>query len=288
MNLRSRTTSSTVILALLSHAANALLWSEAMQIKEKISGVKIDLSSRTPEEIAAISAEVRSVTDFMDELSGLTQSSGGNVTNAKIPVPIILESVDDVDRSGSHERRTDTTDTIRKREMKQFSIFSNMKALNVKTSDFVTGSVTLQSGKLYDQYGYIAGDSELICTAFEINFNPDQIDLTDSLLCNAIFIFANKYGFEVGQLHLQGIVSGLTVTKGVAADGTANANRADITNTADIFSVIGGTGCFAGAKGLATFDGLAAGSIWYTKKHDVFLYEYWEHEYNNPTDTYPF
>eukprot|EP00592_Proboscia_alata_P006847 CAMPEP_0194358104 /NCGR_PEP_ID=MMETSP0174-20130528/5437_1 /TAXON_ID=216777 /ORGANISM="Proboscia alata, Strain PI-D3" /LENGTH=286 /DNA_ID=CAMNT_0039128341 /DNA_START=53 /DNA_END=913 /DNA_ORIENTATION=+ len=286
MNLRSRTTSSTVILALLSHAANAILWSEAMQMKDKISGIKIDLSSRTPEEIAAISAEVRSVTDFMDELSGLTQSSGGNVTNAKIPVPIILESVDDVDRSGSHERRTDTTDTIRKREMKQFSIFSNMPALNIKTSDLVTGTIILQTGKLYDQYGYIAGDSDLICTGmFE---DTDQDGLTDQFLCSAIFIFANKYGFEVGQLHLQGIVSGLTVTAGVAADGTANANRADITNTADIFSVIGGTGCFAGAKGLATFDGLAAGSIWYTKKHDVFLYEYWEHEYNNPTDTYPF
>mmetsp|Transcript_37558 Transcript_37558/g.43733 ORF Transcript_37558/g.43733 Transcript_37558/m.43733 type:complete len:287 (+) Transcript_37558:94-954(+) len=286
MNLRSRTTSSTVILALLSHAANAILWSEAMQMKDKISGIRIDLSSRTPEEIAAISAEVRSVTDFMDELSGLTQSSGGNVTNAKIPVPIILESVDDVDRSGSHERRTDTTDTIRKREMKQFSIFSNMPALNIKTSDLVTGTIILQTGKLYDQYGYIAGDSELICTAMFGDTDQDQ--LIDQLLCNAIFIFANKYGFEVGQLHLQGIVSGLTVTAGVAADGTANANRADITNTADIFSVIGGTGCFAGAKGLATFDGLAAGSIWYTKKHDVFLYEYWEHEYNNPTDTYPF
>lgn len=268
------------MLSLLTYATYAATSSETLQLKEEIAELRSHLASKTTEDIVAIAADTGSITEFMDELYGLTWKSHGLATNGtanKRHLPLYFENGEHSDNGAEnrHGSRRDTEEEpIEKKKMKEFSIFSNAQPSEIDGS-LEAGNIFIQAGTLYDREGYITGQSDLACTFFFEDSDGDTN--VDELLCNAIFIFTNKYGFEVGQLHLQGIIRGLSVLDGTATNSGT-----------DLFAVIGGTGCFAGAKGIATYEQLPFGSVWYTKKHDFFLYEYWVDEYEEPTNTYPF
>lgn len=248
----SRAVSITALL--LPGLASYVISSESQFLNDKIP-------PHNEDDIAKISASMaESKKDFLDELFGFTLQPGypGNHTDIKRHLELNRLFEDNADTIRA--RLLDDEDSIEKKRMKQFSMFSNAKSVlptstvSEGAETFNPGDVKIITGELYNTQSYVAGSSDMVCTYMFDSTGED-------LICSGVMVFFNKYGFEVGQLHLQGLMLGSTIF-------------------AHIFSIVGGTGCFSGATGITTVEALPSGSIWYSYKHDIYIYEYWQHEYN--------
>jgi len=219
----------------------------------------------TAEDSATIAAATESKKQFLDELFGLTVLDGYPSNETDVQKHLELNRIFEKHADQNRERMLTHEDLISKKKMKQFTMFSDAEGVPTSTIDdgqetFSPGDVTIITGSLYNTQSYSAGTSDMVCTyMFQDASGQDK-------LCSAVMVFFNKYGFEVGQVHLQGLMLGSSTYS-------------------DIFSVVGGTGCFSGATGIATVERLPVNSIWYSYKHDFYLYEYWQHEYNNENNS---
>mmetsp|Transcript_38408 Transcript_38408/g.46347 ORF Transcript_38408/g.46347 Transcript_38408/m.46347 type:complete len:283 (+) Transcript_38408:17-865(+) len=224
----------------------------------------------------ASTASAHSLNGFMDELFGVSWKSdvsknstdGNNVPD--IPtvsnLPPINNKDNDIDMIHL-ERDLSSKDIIEKKVMLGFSVFSNAMPITIPGEVNENGAI-VYGGSLFDRDGYITGTSDTVCTYVLARESESETTQNRESICDIAFLFVNKYGLEVGQLYMQGLMSG--------------------TSSSEIYSITGGTGCFSGATGIGTIDKLPIGSLWYTQTHDIYLYEYWQHEHGGFEDTYPF
>eukprot|EP00593_Proboscia_inermis_P000076 CAMPEP_0171293926 /NCGR_PEP_ID=MMETSP0816-20121228/2300_1 /TAXON_ID=420281 /ORGANISM="Proboscia inermis, Strain CCAP1064/1" /LENGTH=165 /DNA_ID=CAMNT_0011765269 /DNA_START=20 /DNA_END=518 /DNA_ORIENTATION=- len=107
--------------------------------------------------------------DFLDELFGFTLQPGypGNHTDIKRHLELNRLFEDNAD---TNRARLLDEDSIEKKRMKQFSMFSNAKSVlptstvSEGAETFNPGDVKIITGELYNTQSYVAGSSDMVCT----------------------------------------------------------------------------------------------------------------------------